>query len=123
MKLSAKTLVASLVVVLVLAVGVVLWRMLHQREAQPIAESAPAAPPAAMGPRVIYSETAYPHADIQAALAENYDVPLAKGVPALAVLDSNGNLLYSQKNGEFEAMRRMDEASVTAFLNQSKPAA
>lgn len=54
-------------------------------------------------------------------IAKQYEVPLEKGVPALAVLDSKGGLLYSQKNGEFEAMRRMDPASVTAFLNQWKP--
>jgi thiol:disulfide interchange protein len=55
-------------------------------------------------------------------LAAKYQIPLQKGVPALAVLSSAGKLLYSQKNGEFEAMRRMDAASVTQFLNEWKPA-
>jgi thiol:disulfide interchange protein len=54
-------------------------------------------------------------------LAEKYQVPLKKGVPALAVLSASGKLLYSQKNGEFEAMRRMDATSVTQFLNEWKP--
>ena len=54
-------------------------------------------------------------------IANRYDVPLKRGVPALAVLDSHGRLLYSQKNGEFEAMRHMDPASVTSFLQQWKP--
>jgi thiol:disulfide interchange protein len=54
-------------------------------------------------------------------LAGQYGVPLAKGVPALAVLDEKGKLLYSQKSGEFEAMRRMDSSAVTAFLRQWKP--
>ncbi len=40
-------------------------------------------------------------------IAARYQVPLNKGVPALAVLDGNGKLLYSQKAGEFEAMRHM----------------
>lgn len=53
-------------------------------------------------------------------VAEKYEVPLNRGVPALAVLNEHGRLLYSQKNGEFEAMRRMDPASVTDFLNQWK---
>jgi thiol:disulfide interchange protein len=53
-------------------------------------------------------------------VAEKYGVPLSRGVPALAVLDARGHLLYSQKNGEFEAMRRMDPASVTEFLNKWK---
>jgi thiol:disulfide interchange protein len=53
-------------------------------------------------------------------VANKYDVPLGKGVPALAVLDSHGRLLYSQKNGEFEKMRHMDPNSVTSFLEQWK---
>jgi thiol:disulfide interchange protein len=55
-------------------------------------------------------------------IAARYDIPLGKGVPALAVLDSDGTLLYSQKTGEFEAMRRMQSSSVTEFLNRWKPA-
>lgn len=53
-------------------------------------------------------------------LAKKYQVPLKKGVPALAVLDSHGHLLYSQKQGQFEAMRSMDPQSVTSFLNHWK---
>lgn len=53
-------------------------------------------------------------------IANKYGVPLQKGVPALAVLNSHGRLLYSQENGEFEAMRSMDPASVTQFLNKWK---
>ncbi len=54
-------------------------------------------------------------------IADRYEIPLKKGVPALAVLDSKGVLLYSQKGGEFEAMRRMDSSAVTKFLVQWKP--
>jgi len=54
-------------------------------------------------------------------LARRYGVPLEKGVPALAVLSEKGALLYSQKGGEFEAMRRMESSSVTAFLKQWEP--
>ena len=54
-------------------------------------------------------------------IAKKYGVPLEKGVPALAVLSENGKLLYSQKGGEFEAMRRMQSSSVTSFLVQWKP--
>ena len=61
------------------------------------------------------------HMDRNQNIAEKYGVPLNKGVPALAVLDPNGRVLYSQKNGEFEAMRRMDESSVSEFLNKWKP--
>jgi len=53
-------------------------------------------------------------------VAEKYEVPLKKGVPALAVLDGHGRLVYSQANGEFEKMRHMDPDSVTQFLEQWK---
>jgi thiol:disulfide interchange protein len=43
-----------------------------------------------------------------------------KGIPALAVLSDRGELLFSQKNGEFEAMRGMKSSSVTQFLLQWK---
>ncbi|MBE7213205.1 MAG: thioredoxin family protein [Gluconacetobacter diazotrophicus] len=55
-------------------------------------------------------------------LAERYEVPLKKGVPALAVLDAEGKRLYSQQTGEFEAMRKMQSSAVTDFLTQWKPA-
>jgi thioredoxin 1 len=54
-------------------------------------------------------------------LVAQYKVPLNKGIPALAVLDSDGSLLYSQQNGEFENARAMDPAELTAFLNKWKP--
>jgi thioredoxin 1 len=54
-------------------------------------------------------------------LAKRYGIPLEKGVPALVVLSDTGKLLYSQKSGEFEAMRRMQASSVTNFLVQWKP--
>lgn len=55
------------------------------------------------------------------AVAKKYNIPLHKGVPALAVLDSHGKLLYSQTGGQFEDMRHMSPDSVTAFLNKWKP--
>jgi thioredoxin 1 len=60
------------------------------------------------------------HYDQNQDLADKYQVPLKRGVPALAVLDSHGRLLYSQKSGEFESMRKMDPNSVTDFLQQWK---
>src|SRR5215471_19789254 len=53
-------------------------------------------------------------------VAERYGIPLKKGVPALAVLESDGRLIYSQKNGEFESMRNMDSRSVTNFLTSGR---
>jgi thioredoxin 1 len=60
------------------------------------------------------------HMDKNEDIARRYNVPLQKGVPALAVLDSSGRLLYSQTNGEFEKMRHMDPGSVTDFLQHWK---
>jgi len=53
-------------------------------------------------------------------VAQKYKVPIQKGVPALAVLDANGKLLYSQENKEFENMRNMRSSDVTQFLNRWK---
>jgi thiol:disulfide interchange protein len=54
-------------------------------------------------------------------VAKKYDVPLDRGVPAIAVLDSDGKLLFSQKRGEFEAARSLGPEDILAFLNQWKP--
>ncbi len=54
-------------------------------------------------------------------IAAEYQTPLEHGIPALAVLDSDGKLLYSQQHGEFEAARSMDPDELTAFLNKWKP--
>ena len=53
-------------------------------------------------------------------IANRYGVPISKGVPALAVLDEHGNVLFAQKTGEFEDMRHMQSSDLTAFLNKWK---
>jgi hypothetical protein len=53
-------------------------------------------------------------------LMAEYQVPMKRGIPALAVLDDGGHLLYSQKNGEFERARAMGPEDLLAFLNQWK---
>jgi thiol:disulfide interchange protein len=59
--------------------------------------------------------------DANQEIAQQYDVPLNKGVPALAILSDQGKLLYSQKSGEFEDMRHLQSSALTAFLLQWKP--
>ncbi len=49
-------------------------------------------------------------------IADRYQIPLRRGVPALAVLGENGELLYSQRTGEFQTMRAMQSSTVTEFL-------
>jgi thiol:disulfide interchange protein len=56
------------------------------------------------------------HSDANVDIAARYQIPLTKGVPAIAVLNDRGKLLYSQKTGEFEAMRHMQTGAVTDFL-------
>jgi len=60
------------------------------------------------------------HMDTNVDIAARYGVPLARGVPALAVLAADGKVLYSQATGQFAPMRRMDPSSVTAFLEKWK---
>lgn len=55
-------------------------------------------------------------------IMEQYHVPMKKGIPALAVLDSHGKLLYSQQGGEFEKARSLAPEDLLAFLNRWKPA-
>lgn len=55
-------------------------------------------------------------------IARKFDIPLERGVPAIAVLDSSGKLLFSQQRGEFEAARSMAPEDILAFLNKWKPA-
>ena len=55
-------------------------------------------------------------------LADRFQVPLKKGIPSLAVVDSNGQLVTSQRQGEFESAAKIGMADVTQFLNRWKPA-
>ena len=54
-------------------------------------------------------------------LAERYQVPLKKGIPGLAVLDAEGGVVTSLKNGEFESAARIGMSDVTGFLERWKP--
>ncbi|MGD0694016.1 MAG: thioredoxin family protein [Terriglobia bacterium] len=54
-------------------------------------------------------------------LAEKYHVPLKKGIPALAVLDPHGTLLFAQDQGQFEDARHMTYESIKAFFEQWQP--
>jgi Thioredoxin-like len=55
-------------------------------------------------------------------LMKMYNVPMAKGIPGIAVLDSSGKLLFSQKNGEFEHARALTPKQLAEFLEKWKPA-
>lgn len=59
--------------------------------------------------------------DVNLDLAGKYQIPLKKGVPSLAVLDSKGRLLVSQRNGDFENTTRIGLTDVERFLEAWKP--
>ena len=61
------------------------------------------------------------HMDLHLDIAQKYGVPISHGVPALAVLDAHGKVLFSQATGQFSDMRYMQPDSVTAFLTKWKP--
>jgi thioredoxin 1 len=54
-------------------------------------------------------------------LVQQYQIPLNKGIPALAVAESGGKLVVSQKNGEFEDARGLTPEVLLEFLNKWKP--
>ena len=51
-------------------------------------------------------------------LAKKYKTPLDKGVPAVAILRDDGELLYSSGDGEFESARTMMKKDLKAFLQR-----
>jgi thioredoxin 1 len=55
-------------------------------------------------------------------LVEQFEIPLNKGIPAIAVADSGGKLIVSQKNGEFEDARSMTPEALLDFLGKWEPA-
>jgi thiol:disulfide interchange protein len=49
-------------------------------------------------------------------LMAKYQVPIEKGVPAVAILKADGSMIYSSGNGEFESARSMIKKDLVAFL-------
>jgi thioredoxin 1 len=54
-------------------------------------------------------------------IAKKYKMNLPKGVPAVAVLDESGKLLYSDPGGFFEHARGMTKRAIADFLEQWAP--
>ncbi|HEV2700397.1 MAG TPA: thioredoxin family protein [Steroidobacteraceae bacterium] len=51
-------------------------------------------------------------------LAKRYGNPIAKGIPALVVIDAGNHVLYSTGNGELANAGQMTERSIYEFLKQ-----
>ena len=52
-------------------------------------------------------------------LVKKYNIPIEKGIPSLAVLDTKGHTLYT--TGEFESARSTDPQVILRFLDTWKP--
>jgi len=64
-----------------------------------------------------------PNGKKNADVAGQFDVSLDKGVPVMAVVEADGKVVVSQKNGEVEDARRLSPEYLAEFLNQWKPQA
>ncbi len=78
------------------------------------------APIVASGYEVVHVDLG-PDGKKNADLVAQFEVPLDKGIPALAVAESDGKLVVSQKNGEFEDARSLTPEALLEFLNKWKP--
>jgi thioredoxin 1 len=56
-------------------------------------------------------------------VVKQFGVTLDKGIPTLAVVEADGRVVFSQKNGEFEDARSLTPETVLEFLNKWKPEA
>jgi protein disulfide-isomerase len=54
-------------------------------------------------------------------IGEKYHVPLKHGIPALAVLDPGGKLLYAMDQGQFADARNMSYESIKEFFLKWEP--
>ncbi|MGA2631519.1 MAG: thioredoxin family protein [Terriglobia bacterium] len=54
-------------------------------------------------------------------VASKYDVPIKNGIPAVAILDARGKLLFAQDQGQFADARNMSYESIKAFFEEWKP--
>jgi len=54
-------------------------------------------------------------------VVKQFDATLDKGIPTLVVVESDGRVVMSQKNGEFEDARSLTPEVLLEFLNKWKP--
>jgi thioredoxin 1 len=54
-------------------------------------------------------------------IAAKYETPVNTGVPALAVLDPDGKVVYSQQHHEFSASAKLGPEDLIGFLQKWKP--
>lgn len=54
-------------------------------------------------------------------VVKQFDASLDKGIPVLAVAESDGRVVFGQKSGEFEDARSLTPEALLEFLNKYKP--
>jgi thiol:disulfide interchange protein len=54
-------------------------------------------------------------------LEKKYGMPINKGIPAIAVLDPHGKLMYAQSQGQFANARAMPYQDFTQFFRKWEP--
>jgi len=54
-------------------------------------------------------------------IGAKYGVPISKGIPAMAVVDPHGKLLYAQSQGQFANARLMPYRDFSEFFEKWKP--
>jgi len=54
-------------------------------------------------------------------VGRKYGVPIRRGIPAIAVLDSRGKLLYAQSQGQFANAAQIPDQAFRAFFEKWKP--
>jgi thioredoxin len=54
-------------------------------------------------------------------IGKKYGVPISKGIPAIAVLNPQGKLLYAQSQGQFANARAMPYHDFAEFFEKWKP--
>ena len=52
-------------------------------------------------------------------VAASYDVPLKKGIPAVAIVSPEGRLVYATRGGELADARRMSEDGLYRFFRKA----
>lgn len=62
-----------------------------------------------------------PDSKKNADIAKEFQTTLDQGVPVLAIAESDGKVVYSQKQGEFEDARALTPQALADFLNKWKP--
>ena len=57
--------------------------------------------------------------DVNVDIAEGYKVPLKKGIPAIAILASDGTVRYATRAGELADARKMGDAAIYDFFKKA----